>query len=294
MAQTLNLFRELVKFSLKGKSDLVTVAKGVTGQYKNAQRFLMPINGLILNNQGDALDAELRLPFPSIFLEFESEVVNEENYNISDSLNKMSFVGDVYDRHIVFAREIEDEKIEVQLSSRLVKREQGRDIWYTVPFKMVFPRLLDNGGVDVKVFPTHQSAFRAADVMNKDRSEEERMDVQDIGMLLLKPSFKAVCELLEALACSNVAAELKPNKKRLAGRRPGELPYDDYHELVVYVSSGSSDSSEGDGTGAKRREHLRRGHVRRYKSGLKIWVPSHVVNAGSAGKLEKHYKIKPS
>lgn len=45
------------------------------------------------------------------------------------------------------------------------------------------------------------------------------------------------------------------------------------------------------GTHASPREHTRRGHWRRYKSGKTIWIEDNVINAGTTGKVEKVYEI---
>lgn len=285
----LNLYRDLVKFSQKDKTKLGQTGMAVAKTYKDAQRFVLPRNGLILDNGGDALEAELRLPFPTIILEFESDLIKEPNFDISEQLDKMSFLSDVYDRHIVFAREIEGDKLEIQLSSRFAHYQGMHGQWNTAPFKMIFPWKLVDKGVDAKIEPTHVAALEWSKLIG---GNDDAM--RGIGALFLRPAFKAVTELLEALTCSNVKAELKPNKKRLQGRRPGELPYDDYHELVVEVrgAKSGSESTESAEQGPKRREHLRRGHIRRYKSGLKIWVQAHVVNAGAAGRIDKHYRVK--
>jgi hypothetical protein len=36
----------------------------------------------------------------------------------------------------------------------------------------------------------------------------------------------------------------------------------------------------------------RRGHIRRYENGLRIWVNASVVNLGTIGKVEKTYALK--
>lgn len=67
---------------------------------------------------------------------------------------------------------------------------------------------------------------------------------------------------------------------------------DSYVEYVVdlskpVVSSGTS----GGGSHASPREHLRRGHYRTTKSGVRYFVRSTVVNEGSKGKVDKEYKV---
>jgi len=49
---------------------------------------------------------------------------------------------------------------------------------------------------------------------------------------------------------------------------------------------------EGNGTHRSPREHVRRGHVRRYADGKKIWIQSMVVNPGNGGKVTKDYIFK--
>lgn len=285
MAEALNLFRDYQKIVVKSKTG---DGDKIIADFHDAQLFTVPINGRILDNDGKALDHTLRLPFPKIIIELETEINDEYTMdNIADGMDKMDFSNNIYTKHIVFAEEVGDE-IHVQAVSKFRPDGPYRGIWNTNPFKMQVKRdIQGDNQFEARIVPTHTRALELDPIKNG------QMHYAEIGLTLLKPAFKVVAELLEALACSNVKAEKKPNKKRLAGRRPGELPYDDYHELVVYASkSHSSSSGAMEPSGAKRREHLRRGHIRTYQSGLKIWVQSHVVNAGSSGKITKHYKVK--
>lgn len=284
MSGPLNLFRDYQKFASKAK----TPQPGpIIARFMDAQLFTVPINGRILDNGGDALDSELHLPFPKIIIELESEIDDKYNMtNIADGMDAMSFVTNVYNRHIVFAEEVDGE-IHVQSASKFRMDGEYPNMWNTVPFKMKLKRNIQHDGAfEASIIPTHIQAFEGIDL------EKHGTTPSDIGLTMLRPAFKVVAELLEALACSNVKAEQKPNKKRLAGRRPGELPYSDYHELVVYASKSSGSHEATGESGIKRREHLRRGHIRTYQSGLKIWVQAHVVNAGAKGRIEKSYKVK--
>lgn len=283
MAEPLNLLRDLTKFVQKNpKSSGV----GLLDKFKDGQLFILPINGLILDNGGEALPEEARLPFPTIVMEFESELdPSITDDDLAQQMDKMSFINNIYDRHIVFAKETDDEKIRIGLASKFKPGGKYRNAWNCAPFLMEVPRKrAPDGAFECKIIPNHVNS------MSYDSPE---VSWAEMGLTLLKPAFKALAELLEALACSNVRAEKNVNKKRVAGRRPGELPYDDYHELVVYTSRSGQRNEEGVSldSGPKRREHLRRGHIRTYKTGLKIWVQAHVVNAGTLGKVNKHYKI---
>lgn len=284
MAGALNLFRDYQRLEAKSPAKN---GEQLIRDFKDAQLFTVPINGRILDNDGKALDPTLRLPFPKIIIELESEI--DERFdmnNLADGMDMMIFSNNIYDRHIVFAEEVDGE-IHVQAVSKFRPDGPYPNIWNTNPFKMRVKRNIQpDGQFEATITPTHVKALEILKNSNHHYA--------DIGLTLLKPAFKVVAELLEALACSNVKAEKTPNKKRLAGRRPGELPYDDYHELVVYAhrSNDHTSSNSLEPSAGKRREHLRRGHIRTYKTGLKIWVQAHVVNAGSAGKITKHYKVK--
>lgn len=286
MAEALNLFRDYQRHEAKSKSSF---GDKLIADFHDAQLFVVPVNGRILDNNGKSLDHTLRLPFPKIIIELETEITGDYGTeNIVDGEDDTPFTsGNTFYRHIVFAEEVGDE-IHVQSVSKFRPDGPYKNTWGTNPFKMKVKRDLQSTGVfSATIIPTHKRALEMESIQNG------KANYQDIGLTLLKPAFAVVAELLEALSCTNVKAEKKPNKKRLAGRRPGELPYDDYHELVVYASKSHSSTSESlEPTGVKRREHLRRGHIRTYQSGLKIWVQAHVVNAGSQGKIEKHYKVK--
>lgn len=98
--------------------------------------------------------------------------------------------------------------------------------------------------------------------------------------------------LLNALACSNVKAELS-QAPGVKGKMLKAIPFDAYHVLVL----GGSRSEAGDGArtgapGRSPREHLRRGHIRRLPTGARIWVNASVVNAGVGGRVEKDYKVQ--
>jgi len=290
----MDLFRNFAKFATydpRDKDQNRAFGEIAKRDFQNAERFVLPLNGRILDNGGDSLGQEMRLPYPSITLEFESEYNPDIGWDdLGAQMEKMSFANNIFSHQIVFAEQALDGTITVQLASKFRPGGQNAGRWTLWPFKMSFSNKL---GADLDVVanitPTRMSGMAAY----KDHTEEENKALAPaVGLTILKPAFKAVAELLEALGCSNVKAEKKPNKKRLAGRRSGELPYDDYHELIVYTSRGANERSESISGGAKRREHLRRGHIRRYQSGLKIWVQAHVVNAGAAGKVTKHYKVK--
>ena len=107
----------------------------------------------------------------------------------------------------------------------------------------------------------------------------------------------AVIDVLKVMQCSNVTSEPiagtgvtdAVNAKRI---RNGKLPLYEYRQLTVDVSGSSKEAANHYGSnGSKRRQHLRRGHIRNYQSGLRIWVQSCIVGSGELGQIDKEYKL---
>lgn len=101
---------------------------------------------------------------------------------------------------------------------------------------------------------------------------------------------RSVLELVEALSCNNVAAEVVErvdpavNARR---RRQGKLALYETRVLVVRVGdvAHAIGAPVGDRNGP--REHLRRGHVRRLPDGRKTWVQACVVGSRALGVVRK-------
>jgi len=107
--------------------------------------------------------------------------------------------------------------------------------------------------------------------------------------------FLALLSLLAALSCSNISLEDRPapaalNKKRL---RQGKTLLFGYKGVVILDRPGKA-SYDGpiDPISERQspREHLRRGHIRRYNDGNRIWIQSVIVSTGN-GKTEQRYRI---
>ena len=71
------------------------------------------------------------------------------------------------------------------------------------------------------------------------------------------------------------------------GRR-GALPFDEYRILTVRSPGGDDEQPAARAAVALHRsprEHLRRGHIRIYESGKRVWINPTLVNAGVGGKI---------
>jgi hypothetical protein len=107
---------------------------------------------------------------------------------------------------------------------------------------------------------------------------------------------RSVLELVEALSCNNVAAEVVQridpavNARR---RRQGKLPL--YETRILVVKVGDVAHAIGAPLGGDRngpREHLRRGHIRRLPDGRRTWVQCCVVGSRALGVVRKTYAVE--
>jgi len=99
-----------------------------------------------------------------------------------------------------------------------------------------------------------------------------------------------LCKLLEVHDAETPVVSAPP-KLQAKRAKHGKAPLYDYHVLRIggetwdtpYVSSG---------TGAGRRSHLRRGHIRRLESKT-VWVRATYVHGSKDGFLHKDYEVIP-
>ena len=106
-----------------------------------------------------------------------------------------------------------------------------------------------------------------------------------------------VMEFLEALSCKNVShAPIGKTSKVMNDMRirKGKTPFYETRELIVHSSSISGKVSDIVNTSnnpyTPKRQHLRRGHIRRLEKG-NIWVNSCIVGSAELGVINKTYKI---
>lgn len=93
---------------------------------------------------------------------------------------------------------------------------------------------------------------------------------------------------LNVLSCKNVTTYKTNSLKKNKGTKDS-LKFDTYHVLTVETNSAPSASNGISREGRSPREHLRRGHIRCYQDGKRVWVNATVVNAGKGGRIIKDY-----
>lgn len=232
--------------------------------YTASTKFMLPDEGRILDDPSfKALNpAEpLKLPYPFIALEFPNH-----NPNIQPGQTPSS-------KRIIFAREREN-TIVVTVVPFFDK--YGKWVVFPecfIPIVNYLDRTLHDkdGNVAIAIYGSNQ--------IIRDNCADE------IGCLL---------NFLNALQCSNIHIEkVLSNKKEKKHKIKSALPFDSYHILTVDTNKTLGESHGLGGTHRSPREHMRRGHIRHYSTGLKIWINSMVVNYGKqGGKITKDYLIK--
>jgi hypothetical protein len=217
-----------------------------------SQKFILPDGGyLVIDPEFRAMDEGTLISLPYPFVALEFAATHPSDDDISSS------------RRVIFARE-RDEYIYLNMAAMLDHNGEWVFTRETAIRRDSFKRAPLNG------FPV-QVALRG------DQSLDEGASMV-IGVLI---------GLLNALECSNVRADRicsAKNKKVQAA-----LGLDEYHVLTIAQSSDLAHRVGG--THRSPREHLRRGHIRRYENGQKLWINATVVNAGVGGKITKDYKI---
>lgn len=105
----------------------------------------------------------------------------------------------------------------------------------------------------------------------------------------------ALVEFCAIMNCSNVETQTikaseKLNKKRAIS---GKFKLYDFHVLMLSpLDDKSATSSNGNGTHASPRMHLRRGHIRRLSSTKVKWINATVVGNKKDGVIDKSYVVK--
>jgi hypothetical protein len=228
-------------------------AQAIVHAIPQAQHFTLPQGGRLFDDGLRGLDMDLhaiRLPFPIVTLSFDDGVR----------------------RTLVVAQEQHEagrNPIAVQVA---VDIGDGQG-WGFFPCSAQPEQRHDDGGIVWQCFDTVGSRL-------------DRTPMHEAVMA----AGRSVLELVEALSCNNVSAEVVEridpavNARR---RRQGKLALYEVRRLVVRIGEQvhAIGAPVGDRNGP--REHLRRGHVRRLPDGRRTWVQACVVGSRALGVVRK-------
>jgi hypothetical protein len=246
----------------------------------DAPKFMLPPGGVIFDGRLRGLPDIVRLPYQAIVVEHDNPPTVI-----------VAFEADPETEAYIFS------DVEKTLSP---KATQGRYLaWVSVCFvhvksEWVCAPIICATAIDPNAQVGQRKVRLFAQPINQQVLEQfQRAPMGGQALMYLQAG--PVCELVEALSCSNVSHEALPVRKpnKSAARR-GALPFDEYRVLVVGQPGGRSSAAGGDMTGERRtpRQHLRRGHIRKYPSGVKVWIQCTVVNAGVGGRLHHDYDMR--
>ena len=290
-----NYFRTAMEFfkrsrRIAGNQELaVTLQAAMT-----APKFALPEGGRVLDNNLRCLPEKIRLPYPCVVIEY----FHKEDYladmaaeaalhHIDDPVLKLMTSGHCYrDKVIVIATQEGSGPIEITVVSHVPDQSS----WISAPFICKMPA--EKG----PMFEALESGILPCTLTNDVGLSKEWFE--KLAGATMRGPIKALCELCEAFAFSNISEQEIPAKKlTFTEQRKKALPYDSYRVLVVnkterIVSAGRTETGPC-GERRQSREHDRRGHDRTYKrSGKTIWINPMVVNAGVGGKIVKDYQLK--
>lgn len=250
-------FSELLKAN-RIPPKVISDAQTIVEWAKKAVKFMLPLNGTTFyDTYLKALDSEmeLRLPFDTVALEFQADT--------DPNATKRTKV-------VILAKEVEAEGLYSKgIALYTLFREPSDYGWAGFPYS-VLPSsgyLKDNNTlVTLLIAPG---------------TDKELVDVLEV-------SAQTVLQFLNVLSCANT--RIDNIGKTPAKARPGALPFDDYHVITIPALRNGSESKGG--THRSPREHVRRGHIRRYQNGTKIWINSMVVSRGVEGKIDRDYRVE--
>ena len=233
------------------------------------QKIMLPPGGSVMADDPlRALDETLplRLPFPVTILEY--QIIDKGSY-------ERTAPGHV-SKVIVIARERYFESTEnsgIVLS--VIAYYTNSELWLPLPEAAI-------SSTKYLVRNAPEMGGRTMILLNL--TDTDRTKPEDYT-----GEVSALLSTLNVLACTNARLERVAKKK--TKWKKDVIPFDDYHILTV-EQKAQKDSTGLTHIGRSPREHVRRGHIRVYSHGLKIWVNACVVAAGAVAKIHKDYAIK--
>ena len=271
------------------KAESIQNLLGMASKLKASEKFLLPLNGDLLDVSGmreDYFDL-LRLPYPVTALEFPTDP--ERNGGAKKcvvlcwtGLDGIDETGE-YDL---------DEGSEV-IQFTLFYFSDRQNAWRPTPCAFWFHRdHLELSGTAVSKGFGHRHLYPSLfdEYYRKFRGDIDALD--DQIYLDMKAALDALIEFCLTVNCENVEQSVLHPSEALNKRREerGGEPFDSYRLLTIPGLSAGEGGGLGGSHGSPKL-HLRRGHLRRLATGRVTWVRHTLVGDAKKGVAEKTYKV---
>jgi len=281
-------------------SDAVNGTIGdVLNSFGRAEKFLLPQDGLLF----DDTDAKhfvkfFKLPFPAVVLEYEGTTGNyrrkpRDNYEAVKVI-LLAMEANLQSRQSRMDLNYDDKK---EKDGAIVcvaySQEANPKEWLLIPATIYIPY-----GSQAQEFAADINKIIVGVLYPLMDIDEDAQDFATCTSAVIKESL-SLFHFCSALNCSNVTYDTVKAPKFINSKRKakGELPLYEYKILTVDTRARHVDTGEVLSTGRKHaspRQHIRRGHIRHYKSGKNVWIQQMTVGDPAKGRIDKDYKVKAS
>ena len=273
-----------------GMHDDAGTCDRLADQITRAQHFELPENGSLFDDELRGLcGLALRLPYPTITVEYIARHPTDGILRRMGLAQEIERDGERFVRIVAFTRD-EGRWTPVPVAVELSSREWERIDTGAQPFH----EYIDDPELCPPTPPRY--CFRPEPILHGVLAGTAR-DRRDIAQIIVAATAvaEATLEMLEALACANVRAEVqeridpKVNARRI---RAGKLPLWETKILTVVCPRAPIHRTGTASDRASPRQHLRRGHVRHLLDGRRTWIQPAIVGDPKNGAIRKFYSVR--
>lgn len=177
----------------------------------------------------------------------------------------------------------DEEKREITINAFIKPNENGGP-FLRLPLFVTLD--IDKG--EYRLYSTISEAVAKRDFRRKINGEDE---LDALAKSSATQAMQALGTLLTLLSCSNVSEREIPISKLKRDRlKKKKLPV--FEHKTLYIEDVRSARVDRGGTSSSKRQHHRRGHIRRLSNGNQVWVRPCLVGDPSLGFVSKDYVLR--